>query len=466
MHYLFRRGLRTPGFSLLVVATIVFAVGVKAGLMCVTRSIFQVSPGIPEFDRLVHYTIGNGADRIPFSGPAYEVLHGDSRFADLAIWNSAVSLVLQAPDGATRMPGALVNGSFFRVMQLQPALGRFFGQSDDQPGGGGSGWTAVISYAYWKTRYRADPDVVGSSIVVDGAPVRIVGVLPEGFRGMEPPAIVQILLPRHFLSVASPGQDRFAVAGDMEWDVYGRLQKGETVAGVESALHTVEPRFRIAADPDGALLTETNFPGISGRYLLFAHAGELSPACGLKAIQTPLLIMNGLAGIILILSACNLIFLFAGHRSRQAHEAAIRIALGATRQHMLPGVLFEAIALAGIGSLVAIPLAEAVARVISLLVQSLLVQSFGAIVIGPNCGTRSCPNRDTGHAPAIECGSMGGGCNRGHCPGDRTMARPPACCFADRGPGSREAVQRLDCRLRGFRVDDPFHGGNLRGHRV
>lgn len=261
MHYLFRRGLRTPGFSLLVVATIVFAVGVKAGLVCVTRSIFQVSPGIPEFDRLVHYTIGNGADRILFSGPAYEVLHANSRFGDLAIWNSAVSLVLQTPDGATRMPGALVNGSFFRVMKLQPALGRFFEESDDQPGGGGSGWAAVLGYTYWKTRYRADPDVVGSLIVVDGTPVRIVGVLPEEFRGLEPPAIVKILLPRHFLSVASPGQDRFGVAGDMEWDLFGRLQKGQAVAGVESILQTVEPQFRIAADPDGAILTEQTFPG-------------------------------------------------------------------------------------------------------------------------------------------------------------------------------------------------------------
>lgn len=237
-------------------------------------------------------------------------------------------------------------------------------------GVGGSGWAAVLGYTYWKTRYRADPDVVGSLIVVDGAPVRIVGVLPEEFRGLEPPAIVKILLPRHFLSVASPGQDRFGVAGDMEWDLFGRLQKGQAVAGVESILQTVEPQFRIAADPDGAILTETNFPGISGRYLLFARAGELSPASGLKAIQTPLLIMNGMAGIILILSACNLIFLLAGHRTRQAHEAAIRIALGATRKDILPGVLFEAIALAGIGSLIAIPLAEALARVISLLVRS------------------------------------------------------------------------------------------------
>jgi predicted permease len=351
-------------------ATIVFAVGVKAAMVCVTRSIVEVSPGIPEFDRLVHYTIGNGADRIPFSGPAYEVLHAHSRFADLAIWNSSVSLVLQTPDGATRMPGALVNGSFFRVMKLRPALGRFFEESDDQPGGGDSGWVAVLGYTYWKSRFRADPQAVGSLMAVDGAPVRIVGVLPEGFRGLEPPAMVQILLPRHFLSVASPGQDRFAVAGDMEWDLFGRLQKGETAAEVESILHTVEPRFRVAADPDGALLTETNFPGIRGRHLLFAHAGELSPACGLKAIQTPLLLMNGLAGIIVILSACNLIFLFAGHRTRQGHEAAIRIALGATRKHVLPGVLSEAIALAGIGSLIAIPLAKALARVISLLVQS------------------------------------------------------------------------------------------------
>src|ERR1700704_5671737 len=102
MTYTIRRLLSTPGFSLLVIGTIVFAVGVNAGLVSVTKSILQAAPGIPEFDRLVHYTIGRSPDSIPFSGPAYEALRANEALGDLAIWNSAVGLVSQTQDEAVR----------------------------------------------------------------------------------------------------------------------------------------------------------------------------------------------------------------------------------------------------------------------------------------------------------------------------------------------------------------------------
>ena len=368
--HVFRRLLRTPGFSLLVIATVVFAAGVNAGLISVTRSLLGVSPGIPELDHLVHYTLGSGRETIPFSGPAFEALHASMPSTGLALWNNSVGLLLRTPEGAARVSGALVNGSFFRVMKLQPALGRFFDETEDRPGGGDSAWPAVIGYLYWKTRYHGDPGAIGASLVVDGAPVRIAGVLPERFRGLNPPAAIQMLLPRHFLSVTGPGQDRFARAGNMEWEVFGRLQERESLDRIAALLHAVEPRVRKAADPDGDMLIPENFPGVAGPYLLSAHAGDLSPAYGLKSIRTPLFILHGLAGIILILCACNLIFLFVGRRERQAREAAIRLALGATRWNLLPGVVSEAVVLAALGSLIAVPVAQASARALSVIVQS------------------------------------------------------------------------------------------------
>ena len=180
--HVFRRLLRTPGFSLLTIATVVFAVGVNAGLISVTHSLLGVSPGIPDLDHLVHYTIGSGTDRVPFSGPAYEALHTSLPSTELALWNNSVGLLLWTPEGPVRISGALVNGSFFRVMKLQPALGRFFDDTKGGSGGGDSGWPAVIGQVYWRTQYHGEPGAIGASIVVDGAPVRIVGVLPEDFR--------------------------------------------------------------------------------------------------------------------------------------------------------------------------------------------------------------------------------------------------------------------------------------------
>lgn len=351
-------------------ATIAVAVGVSAGFFSVAKALFFHSAGVPEVGRLVHYTIGDGPDPLPFSGPAYEALRVGAASQDFAIWNSSVELFLQTSDGAVKLSGALVNGDFFSVMNLKPAQGRFFDAHDDQSGGGSSGWSGVLGYSYWKTHFGKNPSIIGKLIVVDGSSVHIVGVLPEEFGGLNPPIAVEILLPQHFISVTSPKEDRFKEPGEMEWDVFGRLPQGSTPSSVTAMLHVIDAQVRKSADPTGGILTAENFPNLTGEHFLFAHTGELGGSYLLERLRMPLLAMESLTGILLFLCICNLVLLFVGRSKRQVHEAAVRIALGAgyTETARIAGL--EALALAVCGSLLAIPLAWVIAHSLSLLVQS------------------------------------------------------------------------------------------------
>src|SRR3954449_5532996 len=88
-------------------------------------------------------------------------------------------LTLTAPGGAQRVPGARVSDDFFRTLGVSPVLGRDFRPGEDLPS---APRTVILSYAMWQGRYGGRPDVLGQTVVLNGAPHVIVGVLPRGFH--------------------------------------------------------------------------------------------------------------------------------------------------------------------------------------------------------------------------------------------------------------------------------------------
>lgn len=395
MFYVFRRLARSPGFSLLIVVTVAFAVGTNVGLFSVTRSVLLKALGVPQADRLLRYTLGSGSDTIPFSGPAYEALQGNPGFKDLALWHKAAGLVLQNPEGAQPVSGALVNGRFFSIMKLTPALGRFFDDQDDQPNGGNNGWQGVLGYGFWKTHYNLDSAVIDKSITINGASVHIIGVLPEEFGGLAPPTVVEMLLPRSFLSVTNPGQNRFARSGYFEWDIFGRLPETTTLDAIEANLHVIEPQVLRAADPTRSIFTPENFPGLATGYLMTVRSAEFGASHEQKIIGRPLIAMELLGVVLFALCICNLILLVAGRIARQSREAAIRAALGAGRRHIVGIAILEAVVLAIVGGAAASPIARGMAHVVSLYVQSTpgleslptVTPSLGLLLLGSAIGT-------------------------------------------------------------------------------
>ena len=370
MRYLYRRLFKAPLFSLMVIFTMLLSVGIPVGLFSITRQLLSKETGIPEILTLVHYTIGDHTTPVPLSGPACEALQATPGIGDLALWKGPIKLLLQGPDGEIPIRGALVNGKFFAVMKIKPAIGRFFGDNDDQAGGGPSGWAAVISHGFWVSQYHSDPQVVGKIIAIQGLPVRILGVLPSGFVGATPPTTVAVLLPRHFLDVLNPKEDRFAHPGFLEWQVFGRLQEGERIERVRSLLHLAEGRIRREADPTGQMLTGENFPGLSNGPLLSATPGDVTPSYSVRTASEPLSIMDGLAVALALLGVSNIILLFVGRNARQLHEIAVRQTLGARQMNILKLKLEEAAFLSLAGIVASIPFSWAIAHVVSVFVQS------------------------------------------------------------------------------------------------
>lgn len=364
--YVFRRVFRSPGFSGMVVATIALGIGINLGIFSIAKAIFLNSLGVPDADRLVYYSLGTGQDiQLKFSTEQYEALRSMIG-NDILAWQSQ-RFVLQTPE--TAVDGALVTGNTFSVLRLKPFMGRFFGGADDVPGGGQDGWTAVVGYSFWKTHW-GNSNVVGQTITLNGILVRIVGVLPREFSGIESLGGADILLPRNFgraagLELAGFGNALFI---SPEWLVMGRLPNGASIDQVQAKLKTIESSFRRAANLLGP--AALFFPNTAPGSLLSVHDGRMGVTLEFRALRSPVILLEVLAGAVLLFCACNLVLLFISRSRREAHATAMRLVLGARLSDQVRLATVEAAVVAGMGCVLAAPMAWGTARGLSLAIQS------------------------------------------------------------------------------------------------
>jgi putative ABC transport system permease protein len=382
MRYLLRRMSRSVGFSVTIVVTIALAVGVNLGVFSITRSILFNSLGVPNAEKLLYFRLGSGADATSFSGPGYEALRADGTVKDLLAWKPT-QFQIQTRNGMTPLFGAIVTGNTFSVLGLKPYLGRFFNESDDASGGGRDGWAAVLGYTFWKTHFEASPNVIGQTILVDGAPVHIVGVLPRNFAGMVPVLPTGILLPRHFTEVDTPGRYGFDYPGILSWYVFGRLPNGTSIQNVQANLRVIEPTFRRQADPEGTVFSSTLFSNTASGALLRVQDGRHG-ATSIKSSLLSLFIVEGLAGAVFLLCCCNLILLFLARARREAQATVIRMALGARRINEVSFAMLEAAVLTAAGCLISVPIIWGIVRGFALLVQSFIgIDVFSIVAPSP-----------------------------------------------------------------------------------
>ena len=131
--------------------------------------------------------------------------------------------------------GMLVSGSYFPVLGVQPAVGRLLQQSDDTTVGGH--FVTVLSHDYWRTRFDANPGVVGETLTINGQPMTIVGVAPEGFDGTTLGSDPQVYVPITMRGLMIPGWNQFENRRAYWAYLFGRLKPGVSIDQARTALN-------------------------------------------------------------------------------------------------------------------------------------------------------------------------------------------------------------------------------------
>jgi predicted permease len=255
--------------------------------------------------------------------------------------------------------GEFVSGNSFDVLGLRAYAGRLLNEGDDTQG---ATPVAVMSFQMWQQNLGRDPGVVGSSWLINGKTVTVVGIAPPGFYSERlsdtPPAF---WLPMHLVTTVTPRDADILQRGDQQWlNLMGRLQPGATPAAVQAALQVELQEFLRSPV---SKLESTEVPLIPRQYLRLAPGGG-----GVQRMQeqykSDLHLLMWISCFVLLIACANLANLMLARSVTHRQQIAVRAALGAQRQQLVQRALVECVLLALLGGLAGILVAWGGAKLI------------------------------------------------------------------------------------------------------
>ena len=323
---------RRPGFSLTVLVTLALGVGATTALFGVFRSVFLEPLPLPESDRLVIVMEqGSLGCCAPASGPDYlDWVQRNRSYSAMALLNQSV-FTLTGLTEPERISGTYVTASAFELLGVSPAMGRVLVPDDEKAPG-----VAVVSWALWRNQLGARPDVLNSTVELNGTPYTVVGVMPEGFDVPSPWARFgthRIYLPFQAERIAS------GYRGSYGWPVIARLARGQTRESAQADMDRImrelaEEYPQTNADRSAKVFTVHE-------YLFGAVGGQLG-------------MILGAAALVLLIACGNVAGLLLARAAGRETELAVRAALGASRRAMVRLLFSEALVLAALGGLLGI----------------------------------------------------------------------------------------------------------------
>jgi predicted permease len=354
-----RYGLRTmcrnPGFTLAAILSLSLGIGANTAVFSLMDTVMVRMLPVHAPERLVIFAHrGDGEASIGSNYPLFETLRKQSKsFLDvLAFW--ALPMKVRVSGETISVDGQYVTPNYFSGLGVRPILGRAFSEADAQDA------VAVIGYGLWKRSFAGSADVLGKAIIVNGAPLTIIGVHPPEFFGVRPGSSIEISVPIGLQRRISPefGDRRAMREGTWGLCIVGRLRDG---VSVESARAEAEVLVR-------PWVQEVIHPELSGRRGSWERVELLPGGSGLDTLRRqfskPLRVLMGIVALVLLIACANIANLLLARSASRRREIALRASIGAGRFRIVRQLLTEAIVLAMLGGFAGLFLAIWAARLL------------------------------------------------------------------------------------------------------
>jgi predicted permease len=327
---------RSPGFTVVSVATLGLAIGATAGIFSVVDTVLLNPLPFPEPEELVYIgATAPGTELEGEFGVSAEFLveyNEESQLLEgVAAYNTFTSS-MRVGDRTERVWQSAPTVELFEVLGVQPILGRLPEAADEDR-------VVLLSHALWVTWFGSDPGVIGESIFVTGAMRTVIGVMPSTFHF--PDDNILLWFP-------NPIRPANIIPGRFGMQIVGRLAPGATHEGLQEELTTLARRLpeRFGGSPAYARVIAQHRPVI--RSLEDQLLGNVS---------RPLWVLLGAVAIVLLIACSNVANLFVVRAERRQRDLAVRQAIGAGRAQLIRSQMSEAILIAVCACIVAVFLA-------------------------------------------------------------------------------------------------------------
>jgi predicted permease len=373
IRYGLRQLRKSPGFTAVAVLTLALGIGANTTIFGLLDQALLRSLPVKEPERLVllKYSgsntghLSSRADgKTYFSYPMYRDLRDRNSVFSGIIATDWTQAGLQWRNQPELVATELVSGNYFDVLGVQPALGRLLLASDDtQPN---ANPVAVLSFNYWRRRFNADPMVLNQAILVNGHPFTVVGVAQSGFHSVVMGDTPDLFVPMMMKSEVMPGDDDLENRRSSWLNIIARLKPGINREQAEAGINPVWSAIRADELKQIGHSTDNfreNFVARSHLSLLDGKKG-LSPLR--KDLQTPMLIVMAMVGLVALMACANVGSLLLVRAAGRLREMSVRYALGAKRERVIQQLLVEGLLLGLTGGVLGIILAP---QILSLLIR-------------------------------------------------------------------------------------------------
>jgi putative ABC transport system permease protein len=326
---------RTPGFSITAILTLALGIGANTAIFSVVDGVLLNPLPVADGDRVVvvgEKNVERGWYGAGIAGPSFAAWREGSRSLEAVGAYSTRNVDITGVAEPIEADGALVSRELFDIVSVRPVLGRLF-RPDEFVTGAEPAPVMLLSEPFWRTRFGADPSVLGRAIVVNDRARTIVGVVPVR-EGVPAQADVYFAFPENFASLP---------AGGHMLTVVGRLRPGITPDRARAELTEIVGRLD-ASKRD----RETGWQFEVER-LTNVVVRDARPQLG---------VLLGAVSFVLLIVCANITSLLLARASARSHELAIRRALGASRLRLAAHLVAEAVVVAAFGGALALVVAS------------------------------------------------------------------------------------------------------------
>ena len=312
---------RQPGFTLVALLTLALGIGANTAVFSVMYGVLLRPLPLPDAGALVSFTEPGGDGRpieTAVNWPEYQLIQQYLSPAMQLAAEASVGFNVSNGAATVRAGGLRVTHSYFDVLGIRPALGRTFTAEEDQLGGPS---TVVLSHGLWQRQFAADAGIIGRSILIDGAPFVVIGVMPADYQ------------PVHAAEAWSTiGQVSRTIASGQNLGLIGRLKPGVSFHAAEERIPILQ---RALGEQFGRFAPGRNVIGLAS-----------FRAMAVQDVSLPLRVISGAIALVLLIACANVASLVLSRGAARNRELAVRTALGASRGNLVRLLMIESVVLA------------------------------------------------------------------------------------------------------------------------